>query len=195
MDSAEFKIVKKLPDGTPKMYFICGHRLHDSSLQIILGANQADWAGLPSIEKSRRQDRDQSLTEYITKAELAFRDLRLAEDETRDENPEISNEDDFVGIIREKTVTLMPHRDHFLGRSTEVGQAFDKHLHFSQCCYACQGMMGYVMAKTVNLRQRRKYFAHFDWEMRKDYAHSCAEIAVSYKCSQEHVRAGKPENY
>lgn len=38
-----------------------------------------------------------------------------------------------------------PHPD-FLGQKSETHQAFGKMMKPQQCCYACQGMMGYTVA-------------------------------------------------
>jgi len=87
-----------------------------------------------------------------------------------------------------------PHPD-FLGRTTETGQAFDRGMEPMQCCYFCQGMMGYRVPAKFTEEDVRNYICYMDWRLRGSYAHSCAEVEVSLQCSQNWIANGNPGNY
>src|SRR5437762_2678915 len=77
----------------------------------------------------------------------------------------------------------VPHPD-FLGRKTETGQAFYKTMKFQQCCYACQGMMGYKVPAQFKQKHVKSYLCHLNWEKRAGNAHPCTEIEVGLQCSR-----------
>lgn len=69
-----------------------------------------------------------------------------------------------------------PPHPSFLGRQTEVCQAFDADLKTKQCCYLCQGMMGYIIPATFKPKDVKSYLCHLQWQIRDRYVYSCAEI-------------------
>ncbi|KAI9765296.1 MAG: hypothetical protein M1840_007495 [Geoglossum simile] len=132
---------KNVADRSPKMFFVCYH-----NQEFFVGASQAHWVGFPAIGRIRRRDRDDRLHSYTPLTTRAFIALRQAE---RNVVLPVSMENlrkKLKGYqIRIRAIAAMrdlPHPD-FLGRMTEVGQAFDKAMQPQQCCYACKGMMGY----------------------------------------------------
>ena len=51
----------------------------------------------------------------------------------------------------------MRRNEHFLGGLTNIGQAYDSNSHAHQCCYVCQGMMGYTTQATFDPKSVRSY--------------------------------------
>lgn len=174
-----------IPDGVPAMFFFCYHKA-TSRAPFILGANQENWGGLEPIQAIRREDRDHRLATYATLVEEAFNALRETEDA-------VGLPDGLHGKpgqiqlseTRKLAIKYMRENPAFLGRSLEIGQAFDGKLRSKQCCYACKGMMGYlVTANSFKEKDVEKYLCHFNWVKRGGYAISCAEIAARAQCAQ-----------
>jgi hypothetical protein len=174
------------------MIFICYH----NNQELYVGANQADWTGLPAIGDIRRADRDHRLKSYIPLATRAYNALQQAEKEVvlPDSTSILKDEDKNKKYqIRIRAIAAMrdpPHCD-FLGRKTESGQVFNKAMKAQQCCYACQGMMGYRIPAKFKHKSIESYLCHLDWVKRSGYAHSCAEIEVSLQCSKNWLESGR----
>jgi hypothetical protein len=174
------------------MFFVCYHQ-GKRGAQFLVGANQENWSGLPAIGSIRRGDRNHRLVEYIPFAKRAYDSLREAEKSVKLPQSYASKPAKELSYeTRRRAVALMrkPHHD-FLGRTTEQGQAFNAEMKPSQCCYVCQGMMGYKVGKEFSNDDVKSYLTHFRWEMRKGYAHSCAEICVSLQCAAHWEQEGK----
>ncbi|KAI9776168.1 MAG: hypothetical protein M1839_000584 [Geoglossum umbratile] len=193
INGREFRIGDNIADGSPKMFFICYHTANGNR-EIYVGANQADWAGLPAIDDIRRADRDYRLEPYIPFATRAFNALQQSEETVILPNSMNSLESKARAYqVRVRAIAMMrdpPHPD-FLGRKTEVGQPFDKNMKSQQCCYACQGMMGYEIPAEFKPKAVKSYLCHLDWSKREGYAHSCAEIEVSLQCSKNWMENGE----
>ena len=175
------------------MFFVCYH-FTNGNRELYVGANQADWTGLPAIGDIRRADRDHRLRSYIPLATRAFNALQQAE-------KNVLLPDSMANLIdkaREYQVRIRaiasvknpPHPD-FLGRKTEIGQPFDKTMKSQQCCYVCQGMMGYRIPAKFKQKAIKGYLCHLQWHLRDGYAHSCAEIEVSLQCSINWLENGR----
>jgi hypothetical protein len=89
----------------------------------------------------------------------------------------------------------MRKEEDFLGRTAEMGQAFNSFLHIGQCCYACQGMMEYLIPARFKPKDVKRYLVSFDWVRRAGYAHACAEIAVSQQCAAKHLSEGQSSKH
>jgi hypothetical protein len=61
-----------MADGAPKMFFVCVNMITHEKHVVFVGANQADWEGLPAIARIRRADRDLRLAKYIPLAKKAY---------------------------------------------------------------------------------------------------------------------------
>ncbi|KAI9776304.1 MAG: hypothetical protein M1839_000465 [Geoglossum umbratile] len=196
LDKKEYQLRRDVADGTPKMFFACYH-IKGGQQELFVGSNQADWGALSAIGDIRRADRNERIRTYIPLASKAFVALQEAE---RDVNLPKSMEslEPMAKLYqtRMRAIAAMkgtPHPD-FLGRTAETGQAFNRAMEPAQCCYFCQGMMGYrVPAKFIE-KDVRSYICYVDWRLRNGYAHSCAEIEVSLQCCQNWVGKGKPGN-
>ncbi|KAI9778953.1 MAG: hypothetical protein M1839_007764 [Geoglossum umbratile] len=113
--------------------------------ELFVGASQENWTGLPAIGRIRREDRDYRLSSHIPLTTRAFNALRQAEEDVVLPVSMRNLPKKLKGYqVRIRAIAAMrnSHPD-FLGRTTEVGQAFDKTMQPQQCCYACKGMMGY----------------------------------------------------
>lgn len=194
----QVELLSKAADGVPAMFFVCRHKSPTTSItEVYLGANEEDWGDFESIGQLRRRDRDHKLSTYTVKAQNAFRMLRDTE------QAQVAKVDPGLPPTKRKEISrkeaILSTRLHpdFLVRTTELGQAFTKALQLQQCCFACKGMMGYQVAETTKWKEKQitKYLCHFDWVKRGDYAHSCAEIAVSQLCSGNHLSEGRMFNY
>ena len=112
--------------------------------ELLVGGNEADWSDLPEIANIRREDRVHRLRQYIPFCETAYQALRAMEDAVLQKQLE---ENGMIKLdqARMEAIEKMRKDSRFLGRTYEVGQAFDgSHLKAHQCCYICQGIMGYV---------------------------------------------------
>jgi hypothetical protein len=111
IDEKEFTINSGVADGCPKMVFIC----HHSDKEIYVGANQADWTGLPAIGDIRRADRDHRLKSYIPLATRAYNALQQAEKEVvLPDSMSILKHKDKMYQIRIRAIAAMrvpPHCD------------------------------------------------------------------------------------
>jgi hypothetical protein len=111
-----------------------------------VGASQANWTELLAIGCIRRKDRDDRLSSYILLTTRAFNALRQAEENVVlpvSMRNLLKTPKGYQVRIRAIAAMRDPPHPDFLGRTTEVGQAFDKTMRSQQCCYACKGMMGY----------------------------------------------------
>jgi hypothetical protein len=179
------------------MYFVCYHRRRSDNAPFFVGANEADWRGLGAIKRIRRKDRDHRVEAYIPLAKKAYDALHEAEQKA-ELPPSYATypEDRRRYEKRRRAVVTMrgylepPHPD-FLGRQNEYGQAFNGTMKVLQCCYACQGMMGYKIPASFSDEDVEKTLLHFDWIKRHGYAHSCAEISVCLQCASEYEREGR----
>ncbi|KAI9776290.1 MAG: hypothetical protein M1839_000449 [Geoglossum umbratile] len=197
IDKKEFKLKRDVANGIPKTYFVC-YYVGGGQRELFVGSNQADWGGFSAIAEIRRADREYRIATYIPPASKAFRALQQAEREVVLPESMVSLEPlAKLYQTRIRAVAAMkgtPHPD-FLGRSTEIGQAFDKGMEPMQCCYFCQGMMGYRVAAKFTEKDVRNYICYMGWKLRGGYAHSCAEVEVSLQCSQNWIGNGKPGNH
>src|SRR5579862_3609160 len=117
-----------------------------TTIKVVTGnyslASQANWTGLPEIGRIRREDRDFRLSSYIPLATRALNALRQAEENvvlpTSMTNLPKKDKGLQVRIRAIATMRNPPHPD-FLGRTKEIGQAFDRSMEAQQCCYACKG--------------------------------------------------------
>ncbi|KAH0559656.1 hypothetical protein GP486_003828 [Trichoglossum hirsutum] len=178
-DSGRFAVSPRVADGMPAVFFICRHPTTDGSYEFYVGSSKANWGGLSAIGDIRRRDRDDRLDAYIPFAEEAYNALKKVEKEAEDSIPERGN----TYEIRRQAIVKMRKESAFLGRTTETGQAFDKSMNPRQCCYVCQGMMGYRTPAVFEQQEIKTNLCQFDWDRRRGYAHSCAEIDVSLQCS------------
>jgi hypothetical protein len=181
--------------GVPSMFFICSHKCgHEQSgqtVRMLVSGNAESWGDLEGVHEIRRRARDARVREYSAAASAAFYKLKGKEDEALEKQMPTKN----IGDARSIAISAMREEEEFLGRTTESGQAFNsKTLTLNRCCYACQGMMGYLVVKRFNSAQIRKYHEKWDWVQRGDYAHSCAEITVSQQCSEYHMKDGREWN-
>lgn len=124
------------------MFFFSRHKTTSRS-PFILGDNQENWGGIEPIQTIRREDRDHRLATYTTLAEEALNALREIEDAV--ELPDgLHGKPRQIQLSETRMLVIKYMRENsaFLGRSLEIGQAFDGKLRPKQCCYACKGMMG-----------------------------------------------------
>ncbi|KAI9779313.1 MAG: Actin-like protein 10 [Geoglossum umbratile] len=84
---------------------------------------------------------------------------------------------------------------YFLGRTTEIGQAFDKSMRPVKCCYFCQGMMGHRVPHLFKKIDIKKYMCYMRWDLPKNNSHGCAEVDASFQCSVNWVGKGGIANY
>ncbi|KAI9856121.1 MAG: hypothetical protein M1813_009239 [Trichoglossum hirsutum] len=184
--SNEWGVSSGFADGTPKVFFICNHPTTAGS-RFYVGSSKENWGAFSEIGDIRRRDRDDRLRAYISLAEKAFYTLKMVEEK-------FANHAKFGEPIyetRSKAIIAM-RRDHdFLGRTTETGQAFDKSMEPRECCYVCQGMVGYKTLAKFTQKQIRGNLQQFLWNKRGSYTHSCAEIDVSLQCSIDWQKSGK----
>lgn len=194
----QMALLVKVNDGVPAMFFVCRHESPSTLItEFHFGASQEEWEGLIAVEELRRRDRDHKVSTYIECAQKAFIMLRETEvAELAKTDPELDPKERKAISRKEAIIATRSHPD-FLGRTTEVGQAFSKDLHLQQCCFVCQGMMGYQVAAAAKWKKKQvaSYQCHFDWLKRAGYAHSCAEIAVSQLCAGNHLSEGREFNY
>ncbi|KAK2757991.1 hypothetical protein FQN54_004397 [Arachnomyces sp. PD_36] len=194
----EFTLTVTVSDGTPKMFFICYHSGFpdtDKRPTFYTGANEENWGTLLDISKIRRAQRDYRLRDYIPFAKRAFQALREVEEAVRSETPDsgfTSREE--VGNVRLAAIDRMREHPSFLGRTTEHGQAFTGSGQSSKCCYLCRGMMGYQNYAKTRANDVKTYLCRFSWDARDGYAHSCAEIAVSFQCAIDWEKGGRETN-
>src|SRR5439155_1275996 len=127
-------------------------------------------------------DRDHRLATYIPLARNAYYALKRAEEEVILPNSMANlGPDPRRYQVRIRAIAAMrdgPHRD-FLGRKTEIGQAFSRTMKPQQCCYFCKGMMGYKVPSVFKQEDIEDYICHIEWHWRGNYAHSCAGVEVS----------------
>lgn len=197
-DGKEFLLSKLVADGTPNMFFICCHGFNGKNANLYVGACQPDWSGLEAVGEIRRADRDHQLERYIPSATQAYNALQRAEaNAVLPNSMQALTGNPRIFQIRRRAIAEMKDGPHpsFLGRTTELGQAFDNTGKACQCCYVCQGMMGYQVATTFKEKQIKDYLCHFQWELRDGYSHSCAEIKTSLQCSINWLEHGKTANH
>lgn len=165
------------------MFFICYHA--ETSLALFLvDANGGRHGRADVLETAaiRREYRDKRLEKYLPLAQEAFQALRKTEIEVAAEGN--GKPEDICA----QAVHNMRGNPHFLGRMNETGQAIDgSNFKPHPCCYACKGMMGYIIPGKFKPSREKSYLRHFNWDMRGDYAHSCAEFDASLQCA-----TGKP---
>jgi hypothetical protein len=189
----EFVLKDVRADGAPKMFFVCHHTSTNGIRELYVGANLADWEGLPAVTKIRKDDRNYRLSAYNSLATKAYQ--ALYEAEQRIVLPASMSGLGYNEQLYQKrfrAVAAMkegPHPD-FLGRKSETGQPFDKQLKPQQCCYACQGMIGYQVPTTFAPEHIKSYLCHFNWARRGGNALACAEIEASLQCSRDWQRRG-----
>ena len=196
LDKKQFQLRRDVADGTPKMFFACYH-IKSGRRELFVGSNQADWGGLSAIGDIRRADRDERIRTYIPLATRAFYALQQAEQNVSLPVP-VEGLEPMAKLYQTRMHAIAamkgtPHPD-FLGRTTETGQAFNRAMEPAQCCYFCQGMMGYRVPAKFTEEDISHYICYVDWRLRNGYAHSCAEVEVSLQCSQNWVENGKPGN-
>ncbi|KAI9764143.1 MAG: hypothetical protein M1839_006042 [Geoglossum umbratile] len=183
---------KRIADGSPKMFFVCYH-IANGNRELFVGASQENWTGLPAIGRIRREDRDWRLNSYIPLTTRAFNALRQAEENVVLPASMRNLPKKRKGYqVRTRAVAAMrdpPHPD-FLGRITEVGQAFDRTMQPQQCCYACKGMMGYKVPAEFSQEAIETNLRDFCWKSMGDYTHACAETGVSIQCSVHWIKNG-----
>lgn len=154
---------------------------------MIAGASQEDWYDVPSIKVIRRGDRDYRLQDCVPLAKSAYEALRHIEN-TVDVNtvdvPAYLLKDKHRKYVKRRTavniMTTQPN-PHFLNRTAEIGQAFDGDKEY-QCCYACQGMIGYKSQKSWSAAAIREELVGF--ERQTEYPHSCAEVDACFQCNE-----------
>ncbi|KAI9761452.1 MAG: hypothetical protein M1840_001796 [Geoglossum simile] len=183
---------KRVADGSPKMFFACYHT-SNGIRRLFVGASQENWTGLPEIGNIRRADRDERLRFYIPYTVTAYNALHHAEEgvvlPASDTN--LKKKKKTYRIRTEAIGAIKTHPD-FLGRVTEVGQAFDRTMKSRQCCYACKGMMGYRTPAQFDQSAVEENLCDSKWG---DYTHACAEIGTSIQCSHHWYENGKSIKY
>ncbi|KAI9776300.1 MAG: hypothetical protein M1839_000461 [Geoglossum umbratile] len=193
INGKEFTLKKAIANGSPKMFFACYH-IKNGNRELYIGANEADWTGLPAIGSIRREDLDYRLRSYISLATRAYNALKQAEEDvTLPASMANLAEKDKKYQVRLQAIASMknPHHLDFLGRKAEIGQPFDKNMKSQQCCYIRKGTMGYKTPAEFKQKAIKKYLCHMDWKLRNGYAHSCAEVATSLQCGKNWVDNGK----
>ena len=130
---------------------------------------------------------------YISIVQAAFNQLQTREYQNHT-SAEMKADDLYRA--RSSAIAAMPKDSQFLGRNGEIGQAFEMttKLELKQCCYGCQGMMGWQVVRSYNAKERKKYVLQWDWEKRTGFSHSCAEAMVSQQCAAANVQKGRPHN-
>ncbi|KAK2739902.1 hypothetical protein FQN55_009075 [Onygenales sp. PD_40] len=192
----EFTLATTVADGAVKMLFVCFHEQQEQAGRFLVGANGEFWGDLEEIGDICRRSRDLRLGAYIPAAKAAFEALKATEAQVWAENPAANTEDrDTVATMRTQAIERMRSNPAFLGRLSEKGQAFANSGGARQCCFLCQGMMGYRTFKKFKPSDIKSYLRQFKWADRGDYAHSCAEIAVSHQCAASWEAAGFGQNH
>ena len=139
----KFRVPQGISNGVLKMLIACYHKT-TSLTPFFIGGNEADWSDLPEVAEIRRQDRDYRLQRYIPLTKEAYRALREVEHAVAAQQP-LGQGASKLDEARMEAVKQMRRDQRFLGRTSEVGQAFNaNNLKAHQCCYPCQGMMGYI---------------------------------------------------
>lgn len=169
------------------MLFLCCRPLPTGSkYDIIVGASQESWSDVPAIKDIRRADRNDRLEHYIQRAENAHAELERIE-KTQELPIDLSEEDEEDEAVKYERrrlaikVMISEPNQHFLDMTEEIGQAFDGEKE-RQSGYACQGMFGFQCAKTWTDEEKKVVLVNF--QPRKGYAHSCAEVDASFQCSE-----------
>ena len=125
------------------MLFVCHHKTTSLS-PFFIGGNEADWRDLPAIAVIRHEDRDHRLRPYIPFCQETYQAPGTMEDAVLQQRL-LDNGVTKLDQARMEAIEKMRKDHRFLGRTSEVGQAFDgNHLKAHQCCYICQGIMGYL---------------------------------------------------
>ncbi|KAH6665730.1 hypothetical protein B0J14DRAFT_679062 [Halenospora varia] len=174
--------LKLVSNGLPYMFFACIHTFPDKPAEVFLGANSENWTGLPTVGRLQRKIRDHKLENYIEKTRSAFEKLRELENEEeirlQTTAPTLAPKARQLKA-RKAAIIRMRDQPEFLGRTTETGQAFLHTLQVRQCCYACKGMMGYMVPMIITKeRDINTYLLTFDWVKRDGFVHACAETAI-----------------
>lgn len=169
-------------DGAPFMVFACAH---PGAETLVFGANEPNWKGLPEVAAVlSRQIRDTRLSAYILYAHPAFKSLKEKErlftgELQSNHDAHSSNTKSLVYDARKRAIRLMRDDSSFLGGTHEMGLAVrTPEWSTNQPCYLCQGMMGYEVVKQWKGKEVKKYLLQFNWELRGDYPHSCAEAVA-----------------
>lgn len=174
MEGLEFKgKPPKVEDGTAHMFFL-SYRGHKA----IVGASQERWGSLSAIRKIRREDRDHRLGEYIRPAANALVEFQKIEENVVLPSDTLPRNKKY----ERRRLAIQKAKDepgpYFLDRTRDLGQAFNGEKEY-QCCFLCQGMLGYRTAKDWAEQKIRQSIVQFNWRNREGYAHSCAEVDAS----------------
>ncbi|KAI9784463.1 MAG: hypothetical protein M1839_002119 [Geoglossum umbratile] len=180
------KLKHNIANGILKMYFVCYH-IRGGQQELFIGSNQVDWRGLSAIAEIRRADWDCRIATYIPLASRVFCALQQAKQEVV--LPKSMAGLESIAKLYQTciwAVTTMKSTLHpdFLGRTTETSQVFNKEMKPTQCCYFCQGMMGYSVPVKFTKEDARNNICYMIWRLRGSYAHSSAEVEVSLQYSQ-----------
>lgn len=97
---------------------MCYHKTHFSR------GNEADWSDLPEIAEIKRQDRDHRLQQYIPFTKKAYQALREMEDAVLQQQL-VNNGVTKLDQARMEAIKKVRKDHRSLGRTSEVGQAFD----------------------------------------------------------------------
>jgi hypothetical protein len=195
VNPAKYLNLRRIADGTPRMFFVCAHETgqFQDRYALYLGASQSDWGAFNAIKVIRRADRDRKMQNYAQRALQAFRELQRTESGVN-LPPNITEDRSYR--IRLSAIQRMRGSQYFLGHTREIGQAFDGEFNLQQCCYFCQGMMGWQPAKTTwTDKDKRVQLVSANWENRGLHVHACAEIMASQQCAQNHVFRNRAWNW
>jgi hypothetical protein len=195
IDLTKSLILRRVADGTPRMFFVCAHETGQflDEYALHLGASQSDWGAFNAIKVIRRADRDRKMRDYTQRALGAFRELQRIEISVN-LSPTITEDRPYK--IRLSAIQRMRGSPLFLGHTREIGQAFDGEFNLQQSCYFCQGMTGWKFVKTDwTDKEKRDQLISSDWKNRGQNAHACAEIMVSQQCAHNQISRGRPWNW
>ncbi|KAK2868054.1 hypothetical protein FQN49_003205 [Arthroderma sp. PD_2] len=177
-------------DGTPEMFFVCFHRKQPAEAgSFYVGASQESWGRLVEVAAIRKRDRDHRIEGYALYAERAFKALRRREMEACNGTIGMAP-DGQLGSLRLKLTEDMRDDKSFLGRTYEDGQAFNKEGVAQKCCYVCKGMMGYRTHVVLDEEEVKNELATFNWKLRGENYHACAEVIVSHQCAIDWEKSG-----
>lgn len=135
-DRKEYDITMNVADGILRMFFICLHK-STARAPFFVDASQENWQGADEIKRIRRKARNTRLCSYEPLALSASRALRDVETSVvLPEEFEGKSENIILHERRVRASQAIRKNGHFLGRTADIGQAFDRHLRAHQCCYA-----------------------------------------------------------
>jgi hypothetical protein len=158
--------------GSPAMYevAIINNRL-------VLGAADVNWKSKFLYSEAKgitRKMRDYRLAGILNQALRAFRTLKSNED--------AQPHSQSLAMKRRAAIQEMRATDALITGNVTLRQAFKPAVWKVMLpCYFCQGMMGCTPAVEFSDDVKETNLTSARWDLRGDYAHSCAEIEVQLK--------------